>query len=179
MRTSLSILLIIFPVFIGLSKVTITHYAYPSDLCFDIATKNSDRAIVVGYVEKVARIALKLSHAVGVPTSIILAQAILEGGAGRSHHAKVNNNHFGISYYSISTCQIKYRKYKNYKQSFIHHTQVLAEKYPHLLRNKDIDLWARSLQGTYCPSETYAQNLKQIISTYKLDRYDNICSPLK
>ena len=157
------------------------------DLCFDIDTNNSDRAKVVGYVERVAKIALKLSRFVGVPPSIILAQAVLESRAGQSVLATQGNNHFGIKFYSIQmypTTHIKlcvqdslirFCRYANHQHSFIHHTLLLAYRYPELLRCKDTEKWLKALETTYCTTPDYKKHLAQIIKMYKLDRYDNIC----
>lgn len=48
------------------------------------------------YIENFKEIAIKQHQKHGIPASIILAQGLLESGAGRGRLAVEANNHFGI-----------------------------------------------------------------------------------
>jgi hypothetical protein len=56
--------------------------------------------VVKGYVLDYKDIAMSNMKNFGIPASIILAQGILESGAGQSKLATTSNNHFGIKCYT-------------------------------------------------------------------------------
>ena len=58
--------------------------------------------VVFAYINDFKNIAKGNMKDYGIPASIILAQGILESGAGRGDLAKRSNNHFGIK---PKTCQ--------------------------------------------------------------------------
>jgi len=70
-------------------------------------TKNSERAIL--YIEKYKEEAQKHEKKYGVPASVKMAQALLEGNAGASALAQQANNHFGKK----CRCKEIYKKVKN------------------------------------------------------------------
>jgi LysM repeat protein len=132
----------------------------------------------------------------GVPASIILAQGILESGAGSSDLAKVANNHFGVkcsgswkgkTYYKkdddkdadgnlIESC---FRKYDDVAQSYYDHGEFLRDPKKHhrygflfKLDRTDYKSWARGLQSAgYATNPSYADQLIDLIERYKL--YEN------
>lgn len=126
------------------------------------------------YIEEHRHKAQLLQHSTGVPTSIQIAQAIYESGAGRSNIAKKANNHFGIRcgdnwngqrYYSESGC---WRQYNNVGLSFIDHACFLQDYYPHVCF-KSWEEWTQ-LEG-YGESG-YWRKIGRIIERYKLYEYD-------
>jgi LysM repeat protein len=133
----------------------------------------------------------------GVPASIILAQGLLESAAGQSELARTANNHFGIkcggswngkTYYKqdddkgadgkpVESC---FRRYESVSQSFYDHGEFLRDpkkynRYGFLfnLDRTDYKAWARGLQSAgYATSQTYANQLIDLIERYRLYEYD-------
>ncbi len=133
----------------------------------------------------------------GIPASIILAQGILESGAGTSELAQNANNHFGIKCGSgwtgktykkkdddkdengnlIESC---FRKYNKVEESFQDHGEFLRDpkkdfRYGFLFKldRTDYKGWAEGLESAgYSTSNTYAEKLIDIIERYKLYEYD-------
>ena len=134
----------------------------------------SSRIKVIEYISQYANIAQSEQKRTGIPASVKLAQAILEGGFGASYLAKHKNNHFGIKY--------RWRKlYKNYRvyytvlESYQDHSNYLVERCPHLFRyGKDWIKWCDTLgRCNYAHgSSNYGGKLKKIIKDYKLYKLD-------
>lgn len=117
----------------------------------------------------------------GIPSSITIAQAILETGYGKSELAIVGNNYFGIKggynqcefYYKLEY----YRCYDNVETSFKDHSEFLLEKaaFLRLIQkgNTDYEIWASTLQRLdYAVDPDYSDKLIDIIERYNLDSYD-------
>lgn len=155
----------------------------------------SDRNL--DYVTKFNRAAVLEMERIGVPSSITLAQGILESAAGTSDLAQQANNHFGIkcggnwdgkSYYKQDDDRdaqgnIKescFRKYGSVEESFLDHGQFLRDpkkstRYGYLfnLDRTDYKSWARGLQSAgYATAPDYATKLIDLIERYKLYQYD-------
>ena len=138
------------------------------------------------YIDQYKDAAIEQMHRYKIPASIILAQALLESGAGTSYLAKNANNHFGIKVgvgwngsYVVRDDDRKgehFRKYKNAAESYEDHSQfLLKDRYKRLfdLNPLDYKAWARGLKACgYATSPTYADRLIKIIETYELDDYD-------
>ncbi len=133
----------------------------------------------------------------GVPASIILAQGVLESGAGQSDLAQQANNHFGVkcggswngkTYYKqdddkdqdgniIESC---FRKYKDVEESYFDHGEFLRDpkktnRYGFLFKldRTDYKSWARGLQSAgYATNPVYADKLIDLIERYQLYNYD-------
>ena len=105
----------------------------------------SNNISIENYILKYNQIAQKESSKSGIPTSIILAQAILESGFGNSSLCKRSNNHFGIKWkksgdgdfvYSFDDdydkngkhVPSKFMKYESARESFSHHSKFLMQK---------------------------------------------------
>ena len=144
-----------------------------------------DRA-VVSYIGKVYDYARGLKDMNGQPTSVKMAQAILESDSGNSFLAIQANNHFGIKCFS-KTCKKGhcvnkdddhhkdfFRSYKRWEHSFIAHSNFLLKKrYADCLKLKKADEWCDCLQAKgYATSKTYSSRLKSIIDKYRLHEFD-------
>lgn len=122
-----------------------------------------------------------------IPASITLAQAVLEGGAGRSKLVAEANNHFGVkadkrwkgktvtSYDNGRWC--KFRAYKNALESYEDHSRFLLvnNRYDFLfdLKISDYKSWARGLKKAgYAEDQEYDTKLINIIERYHLYEYD-------
>lgn len=146
-------------------------------------TKNN---AFMDYIEKYKDIAVKQMELHGIPASIILAQGLLESGAGSSELAKKSNNHFGIkcgsdwfgptiTHYDDGRNEY-FRVYDNVTTSYEDHSLFLKkERYSRLFRLNILDYagWARGLKSCgYATSPTYANRLISIIELYELNKLD-------
>jgi flagellum-specific peptidoglycan hydrolase FlgJ len=124
----------------------------------------------------------------GIPASIILAQGILESGAGRGDLAMNANNHFGIKchegwtgetvQHDDDSPQECFRKYDNPSESFKDHALFLTgrSRYAKLFEfsKDDYKAWAKGLRSAgYATDPKYPDKLISYIERYHLDQYDN------
>lgn len=145
--------------------------------------------LINGYVSHYKDIAISNMRNYGIPASIILAQGILESGAGQGNLATTANNHFGIKCYKDWTGETTYhdddasqecfRKYKNPEESFQDHSDIISKRtrYASLfsLPKGDYKAWARGLKlAGYATDPKYPEKLINYIERYHLDQYDNV-----
>lgn len=139
------------------------------------------------YISKYSPIAVSNMQKHGIPASIILAQGLLESGAGQSELTKRSNNHFGIKchrgwiggrvYAKDDTPNDCFRKYRRAEDSFQDHAQFLVQRsrYSVLFKLSPTDYkgWARGLQQCgYATDKAYANKLIKLIEDYQLYRFD-------
>lgn len=144
----------------------------------------------LNYIKKYSSIAVNQQKKYKIPASIILAQGLLESGAGQSRLAKQGNNHFGIKchdwkgrkmYHDDDRKGECFRSYTSVQQSFDDHSVFLAHRsrYQSLfkLRTTDYKGWAHGLKSCgYATDRAYAQKLIKIIEDYDLYTYDKMQS---
>ncbi|MEL1239738.1 glucosaminidase domain-containing protein [Flavobacterium flavipallidum] len=143
--------------------------------------------VVSNYVAQFKDIAMSNMKNYGIPASIILAQGILESGAGRGDLAVSANNHFGIKCHSDWTgdsvkhdddsSQECFRKYNKVAESYRDHALFLKGKvrYASLfeLDKDDYEAWARGLRKAgYATDPKYPDKLISYIERYNLAQYD-------
>lgn len=124
----------------------------------------------------------------GIPASIIMAQGILESGAGFGRLCKEANNHFGIKCHTGWTgetvthdddaLQECFRKYKDPAESYRDHALFLTsrKRYESLFKldKGDYQAWANGLkQAGYATDTLYPSKLVGIIERYELYKLDN------
>jgi len=138
------------------------------------------------YILKYKHIAIGNMQKYRIPASIILAQGLLESGAGTSTLAVTANNHFGIKcagdwkgkkvYKKDDGPNDCFRKYNAVEESFEDHAMFLKRpRYTSLfsLGASDYAKWAEGLQRLgYATDKTYAEKLKNMIKLYELHMYD-------
>ena len=139
------------------------------------------------YILKYYKTAIRQQKKYKIPASIILAQAILESGAGKSYLATEGNNHFGIKckpewtgrciYKDDNEKKECFRKYASSADSFEDHSLFLANRiyYKPLfkLQPTDYKAWAKGLKECgYATDSLYATKLIKLIDRYKLYYYD-------
>ena len=144
--------------------------------------------VVNGYVGKYKDVAMSNMKTYGIPASIILAQGILESGAGKGDLALSANNHFGIKCHSDWTGesvrhdddsdQECFRKYKDPSESYKDHALFLTtrSRYSSLfaLPKGDYEAWARGLRTAgYATDPKYPEKLIGYIERYNLHQYDS------
>jgi len=110
-----------------------------------------------------------------VPTSIKIAQAILESGWGKSELAKSLNYH-GVKCFTNCTNIVhlyddkpneKFRVFKSHRESFAHNNRLLEKHFV----SGDYRAWAKSLTW-YATSPSYPNKLIFLIEKYNLQRFD-------
>jgi flagellum-specific peptidoglycan hydrolase FlgJ len=146
-------------------------------------------SLIGDYISQYKDIAMGNMKSYGIPASIILAQGILESGAGRGDLALSSNNHFGIKCHkdwvgesvrhdddSLQEC---FRKYKDPSESFRDHALFLTGKkrYAALFTYEkgDYKAWAKGLRAAgYATDPKYPEKLISYIERYELHQYDNL-----
>lgn len=143
--------------------------------------------VIFNYVDDFKDIAKGNMKTYGIPASIILAQGILESGAGRGDLAKNSNNHFGIKchtgwtgetvHHDDDAEQECFRKYKDPAESYKDHALFLTgrSRYASLfqLEKGDYEAWARGLRKAgYATDPKYPEKLIGYIERYNLHQYD-------
>lgn len=132
-------------------------------------------------------IAVEQMHKHGIPASITLAQALLEGGSGRSELVKEANNHFGVkadkrwngrSYSKWDNGRMcDFRVYGNARESYEDHSRFLTgnSRYAFLFKLKKTNYkgWAKGLKKAgYAEDKKYPQKLIGLIERYELHKFD-------
>ncbi|MFT5336270.1 MAG: LysM repeat protein [Luteibaculaceae bacterium] len=140
------------------------------------------------YVNKWKEVAMQNMVDHGVPSSITLAQGILESGNGNSDLTKRANNHFGIKCHKWNGPRVYhdddekgecFRKYSNGDQSYEDHSVFLTSqpRYNFLfdLKKDDYKGWAKGLKKAgYATNPKYPKLLITIIEEEGLDNFDKM-----
>lgn len=148
------------------------------------------------YIRTFAPLAVEEMYYSGIPSSIKLAQGLLETGAGQSRLSSEGFNHFGIkckSYWQGDTLLVKdddldkdgqliescFRRYPSATASYRDHSEFLltSARYAELfqLERGDYQGWAQGLQRCgYATSQQYAQTLIGLIERYQLHIFDRV-----
>lgn len=144
--------------------------------------------LVNDYIFQFKGVAMSNMKNYGIPASIILAQGILESGAGRGRLAVNANNYFGIKCHKEWTGdsvkqdddaeQECFRKYNDPSESFKDHAVFLSgrSRYAVLfeLPKDDYKAWAKGLRAAgYATDPRYPEKLISYIERYNLHQYDN------
>jgi flagellum-specific peptidoglycan hydrolase FlgJ len=140
------------------------------------------------YIANYKEVAMSNMKNYGIPASIILAQGILESGAGKGSLAATANNHFGIKCHNDWTgetvlkdddaAQECFRKYNDPAESFKDHATFLTgrNRYASLfeLPKDDYEAWAKGLRlAGYATDPNYPEKLISYIERYELYQYDS------
>jgi flagellum-specific peptidoglycan hydrolase FlgJ len=140
------------------------------------------------YVANFNEIAKNNMKTHGIPASIILAQGILESGAGKGKLAQSANNHFGIKCHKgwigdsvkhdDDAEQECFRKYSQPSESYKDHSIFLTTRtrYANLFKldKGDYQSWARGLKAAgYATDVKYPDKLIGLIERFELYKYDN------
>lgn len=126
-------------------------------------SKNSKRVIIAlfltlffttvtaqrSYIDDHKSMALDLSNQYGIPSSIILAIAIVESGAGTSKASKILNNHFGIvGKNNVNTSRFK--SFNSVRESYEAFCKLLSKKklYNQLKNNNNPTEWVKAIASS-------------------------------
>jgi flagellum-specific peptidoglycan hydrolase FlgJ len=151
----------------------------------NVRTYEEEIKLYVANFNEIAKSNMK-TH--GIPASIILAQGILESGAGKGKLAQSANNHFGIKCHKGWTGdsvkhdddaeQECFRKYNQPSESYKDHSLFLTSRsrYATLFKldKGDYQSWARGLKAAgYATDVKYPDKLIGLIERFELYKYDN------
>jgi len=143
--------------------------------------------LINNYILQYKDIAVGNMKTYGIPASIILAQGILESGAGKGDLAVEANNHFGIKCHKDwlgesvrhddDSAQECFRKYPQASESYRDHALFLVGKkrYESLFtyEKDDYKSWAKGLRACgYATDPNYPDKLISYIERYNLHQYD-------
>lgn len=143
--------------------------------------------LINNYILQFKDIAMGNMKTYGIPASIILAQGILESGAGKGDLAIEANNHFGIKCHKDwlgesvrhddDSAQECFRKYPEAAESYRDHALFLVGKnrYATLFtyEKDDYKSWAKGLRAAgYATDPNYPDKLISYIERYNLHQYD-------
>lgn len=160
-------------------------FAFTNSLNSTTIFSEEDRQV---FINRFIDIAVEEMGRTGIPASITLAQAIVESGWGQGSIATEANNFFCIKCWNGWTGptfqewddeedKSCFRKYESVIQSFIDHSDFLADniRYRPLFELDRLDYisWAKGLKECgYATNEEYAQMLIEVIENYGLWIYD-------
>ncbi|HEY0045529.1 MAG TPA: glucosaminidase domain-containing protein [Flavobacterium sp.] len=143
--------------------------------------------LVLDYIDEFKDTAKRNMKQYGIPSSIIIAQGILESGSGTAALSVQANNHFGIKCHkewtgpsvshdddSAGEC---FRKYADASESYRDHALFLTSRprYDFLFDfdKDDYKAWAHGLrQAGYATDPKYPDKLISLIERYQLYKYD-------
>jgi flagellum-specific peptidoglycan hydrolase FlgJ len=143
--------------------------------------------LINNYILQFKDIAMGNMKTYGIPASIILAQGILESGAGKGDLAIEANNHFGIKCHKDwlgesvrhddDSAQECFRKYPEAAESYRDHALFLVGKNRYLTlftyEKDDYKSWAKGLRAAgYATDPNYPDKLISYIERYNLHQYD-------
>ncbi len=137
----------------------------------------------LAYIEEWKDVAVQNQADFGIPAPIIMAQALLESGAGQSELALKANNHFGIKctgewmgavyYHDDDKKDECFRQYGDAAESFKDHAIFLQRpRYATCfeIATEDYEGWAYRLRECgYATDRNYAPKLIKLIEDYHLD----------
>lgn len=115
----------------------------------------------------------------GIPSSLVLAQLILESAWGTSNLARNANNYFGMKGTGTAGSYNGYQRYNSMAESFEAYARNLTSgKYYNVagLTSTDFNGWIDRIAETYAPNQNYAAKIKQLASSYNLTQYDQMIS---
>jgi flagellum-specific peptidoglycan hydrolase FlgJ len=143
--------------------------------------------LINNYILQYKDIAMGNMQKYGIPASIILAQGILESGAGRGDLAVTANNHFGIKCHKDwlgesvrhddDSAQECFRKYNEASESYRDHALFLVGKNRYAVlftyEKDDYKAWSKGLRACgYATDPNYPDKLIGYIERYNLHQYD-------
>lgn len=143
--------------------------------------------VIKGYIDQYKEIAKDNMRKHGIPSSITLAQGILESGAGTGILAQKANNHFGIKchtgwtgesvHHDDDAAQECFRKYEQSAESYRDHSLFLTtrSRYANLFKldQGDYVQWAKGLRAAgYATDVKYPEKLIGLIERYELYKFD-------
>ena len=145
------------------------------------------------FLATIAPAALESARTHQLPPSVILAQAVLESGWGRSLLARRHHNLFGVkaangqasatfptleaSAKGVHVRRAAFRTFDSTQESIVQHGMLIASDQRYASARSHAGNWRQflaELAPVYASDPHYARQLTQIIRTYGLDRWDGL-----
>jgi len=141
---------------------------------------DQDGKVIKSFLKRFVHVAINEEKKFGVPTSVILASALLQSDVGFRSISKKSNNYFGVQCSDgwkgkktkDNGC---YRAYENAWSSFRDHSiYVTKELKLGKLKGKNYKVWAEALadSGKF-DTKNFEKNLVKVIEDLELHRLDN------
>ena len=141
------------------------------------------------FIKEVAPAALLSAQKNNLFPSIVIAQAILESGWGRSNLARRANNLFGIKTssggYKTTTYEnengrripsrSRFMIFDNWHNSISYHGVLMGKRKSYVSAFENSETWLqciRKIAPKYASDPHYAKNISLLIRKYRLDRWD-------
>lgn len=124
----------------------------------------------VSYIAKHKPVADELAERYGIPSSVIMAVAMVESSSGQCKNAKRLNNHFGIvgknNLKATTGYKSRYKQYSSEDDSFADFCRLISGKtfYAYLKDKADPKVWIKAISKTGY-SEQPAVWEKRILNT--------------
>jgi len=141
-----------------------------------------EESIKHDYLKRFAKVVIEERRKFGIPSSILLATALLHSQAGERSIATTANNHFAIRCSADWTGPVSkqsaacYRKYENAWMSFRDNSLYLSTgKFASLqpIDAMDYQTWAKQLEANdYSEFDNFAAQVIELIQLYGLDELD-------
>jgi Muramidase (flagellum-specific) len=153
-----------------------------------LKSQDRNRQFLV-YIDQYKLVAMDHQKRFQIPSSITLAQGLLESGAGNSQLTKESNNHFGIKcnnnwvgpkvFHDDDIKNDCFRSYNKADESYEDHSMFLSRnpRYAFLftLNVRDYRGWAEGLQRAgYATDKSYANKLIKVIEDFQLYQFDDL-----
>ncbi|MBC7552913.1 MAG: glucosaminidase domain-containing protein [Taibaiella sp.] len=127
------------------------------------------------YINNHKSISTELSEQYGIPSSLILAVALVESSSGNGKAARKLNNHFGIvgkNSMREKGYRSRYKQYKNDNESFLDFCRLVSNKkfYSRLKDNNNPGEWVKALShaGYSTQPELWEKKILNTISVNRL-----------
>jgi flagellum-specific peptidoglycan hydrolase FlgJ len=124
-----------------------------------------------GLIEKVKYERDGISN--NLPSSIVIAQAILESGWGKSHAAKMKQNHLGLSHKGKTiSFQTKKECIEFYFDNLDDNSSYKGLRKKLISQKTRVNTLVYSLASNYAKDTNYPKKILKIIDSYGLNQYD-------
>lgn len=139
------------------------------------------QSVAALYIQKYDTLAQQLSVEYEIPTSVILAVALVESGAGTSKLAVKFHNHFGITGKNYNSMKLlgyksRFKEYENDSLSYRHFCEVIKNKNLYLTTkgNPNPNVWFKRISKTgYAASASkWYTKMVTTVQRYDLKKYD-------
>jgi len=146
-----------------------------------LSVTQADGQLIRNYINKYKDRTAELSKEYGIPSSIILATAIVESGAGSSRNANLLCNHFGIVGKNKlmkrkPPIKTKYKQYPTIDDSYVAFCRLVSHKkyYPKLKDDMDYKKWVTAIAGAgySTQADVWKSKIFYTIKKYKLVALD-------
>lgn len=133
------------------------------------------------YISRFSNVAVSEMRKFGIPASIILANGLLQSGAGKTSASSTSHNHFNLLCDSSWNGKMKdfdgqcFKAYESAWAGYRGHSEFLSQNFGQLKKSaaKDYTKWAAGLEkGNFNGQKNLSKKLINTIEKYELDQFD-------